>query len=135
MKRWTFAAAVLILFVIITIIMMVVFSSTDKTVQTETNMQEINENQEQMKMNQQNDGGWGDAETTSLTAYALMESGVPSDAVYQNGEGVNVSIANQNVSNAVNYVWAQNYYEAENSQNITRTHSILSGILGIDIGN
>ena len=119
MKRRTFAGVAVILFAVIAIIMVIVFSSPDKTVQTETNMQEINENQEQMKMNQQNDGGWGDAETTFLTAYALMERGVSPDEVYQNGEGVNVSIANQNVSNAVDYVWAQNYYEAENSQNIT----------------
>jgi len=119
MKRRTFAGVAVILFAVIAIIMVIVFSSPDKTVQTETNMQEINENQEQMKMNQQNDGGWGDAETTSLTAYVLMERGVSPDEVYQNGEGVNVSIANQNVSNAVDYVWAQNYYEAEDSQNIT----------------
>ncbi|MDI6917953.1 MAG: hypothetical protein QMC80_09190 [Thermoplasmatales archaeon] len=122
MKRRTFAAAVLILFAVIIIIMMVMFSSPDKTVQTETNMQEINENQEQMKMNQQNNGGWGDAETTSLTAYALMESGVQPYAVYQNAERVNVSIANQNVSNAMDYVWAQTCYDENDEdepQNIT----------------
>lgn len=119
MKRRTFAAALLILFAIIIIIMMIVFSSSDKTVQTETNTLQINENQEQMKMNQQNDGGWGDAETTALTTYALMESGVPPDEVYKNAEGANVSIANQNVSNAMDYMWAQNYYEMEDSQNTT----------------
>jgi len=123
MKRRTFAAAVLILFAIIIIIMIVMFSSHDKTIQTETNMQEINENQEQMKMNQQNDGGWGDAEATALTAYALMENGIQPDAVYQNGEGVNVSIANQNVPNAVDYVFAQTCYEENEPQNITTAYS------------
>ncbi len=123
MKRRTLAATILILFAIISIIILIVFSSPDKTVQTETNMQEINENQEQMKMNQQNDGGWGDAETTSLTAYALMENGVSPDEVYQNAEGVNVSIANQNVSNAMDYMWAQTYYEEECSQNTTIVYS------------
>ncbi|MCG2826958.1 MAG: hypothetical protein L6265_10255, partial [Thermoplasmatales archaeon] len=113
MKRRTFAAVILTLFTIIAIITVVMFSSPDKAVQTETNTLEINENQEEMKLNQQDDGGWGDAETTSLTAYALMESGVSPDAVYQNAEGVNVSIANQNVSNAVDYMWAQTCYDEE----------------------
>ncbi len=119
MKRRTFVAVVLTLFVIIAIITLIMFSSPDKTVQTETNTLQINENQEQMKMSQRNDGGWGDAETTALTAYALMESGVPPDAVYQNAKGADVSIANQNVSDAVDYVWNQTYYEEECSQNIT----------------
>lgn len=119
MKRRTFAGVAVILFAIISIIMVIVFSSPDKTVQTETNMQEINENQEQMKMNQQGDGGWGDAETTALTAHALMESGVSPDEVYQNAERVNVSIANQNVSNAVDYMWSQAYYNEDSTQNIT----------------
>ena len=118
MKRRTFSGVAVILFAVIVIIMVIVFLPTDKAVQTETNTLEINENQEQMKLNQQNNGGWGDAETTSLTAYALMESGVSPDAVYQNAEGVNVSIANQNVSNAVDYMWAQTCYDEE-SQNIT----------------
>lgn len=119
MKRRMLAGVAVILFAVIAIIMVIVFSSSDKTVQTETNTLQINENQEQMKMNQQNDGGWGDAETTALTTYALMESGVPPDEVYQNAKRANVSIANQNVSNAMDYMWAQNYYEMEDSQNTT----------------
>jgi predicted transcriptional regulator len=125
MKRRMLAGVAVTSFTVIAIIMVIVFSSPDKTVQTETNTLQINENQEQMKTNQQNDGGWGDAETTALTAYALMESGVSPDEVYQNAEGVNVSIANQNVSNAVDYMWGQAYYNEDSTQNITIANNSL----------
>ncbi len=120
MKRRTHVAVILVLFAIIAIIVVIAFSSSNKTVHTETNTEIISENQKEMKTSQKNDGGWGDAETTALTTYTLLEGGTSPNAIYQNAEGTNVSIANQNVSNAASYLWCD-VYNDEDSQNITIT--------------
>ncbi|MEW6070177.1 MAG: hypothetical protein AB1485_06125 [Candidatus Thermoplasmatota archaeon] len=78
--------------------------------QFESNAEEITTSLHELQLNQRCDGSWdNDSATTALASYALVKSGIDSQCVYKNAEGVTVSIANSSVSNAAAYL---SYYES-----------------------